>query len=308
MAIRGKPAAATLGLLAVTAVWGSTFLIVQDAVARMPVFGFLSWRFGVAALALIAFRPRAPRRLSRLDIRHGILLGLVLGSAYITQTIGLRSTPAAISGFITGLFVVLAPLLSWVLLRRRQTAVVWLGVLLATAGLALITLSGATFGLGELATLACAVFFGLHIAGLGEWSAGRDGYALTTVQIATVATVCLAVSAAQGPVLPHGSGEWEAIAITGIAASAVAYLVQTWAQSLLSAVQTSVVLTMEPVFAGLFAVAVGKQPLHATTIAGGALVVTAMYLIELRGTRPGPPAHDDPEPSRQGTYAGTRDS
>jgi drug/metabolite transporter (DMT)-like permease len=273
--------AAVGALAAVTAVWGYTFVIERNAIARMPVFAFLAWRFVIAALVMAALRPRAVTRLSRRELRRGVLLGLVLGAAYAAQTLGLRDTPPAISGFITGLFVLFTPVLSWALLRRRVAPRVWLGVILASAGLGMITLGGFAFNEGALLTLACALLFGLHIVGLGEWSAGSDAYGLTTVQLATVGALCLAVSLAGGPSAPHGASVWLAVLVTAVAASAVAFMVQTWAQARLSATQTAVVLTLEPVFAAFSAVLFGGESLRLMTVAGGALVVLAMYATEL---------------------------
>jgi drug/metabolite transporter (DMT)-like permease len=272
-----------ISLVGVAAVFGATFLAVKDAVARMPVFDFLAWRFAIATCLMVIARPRAVRTLDARGVRCGILLGAALGSAYIAQTIGLQHTPAAVSGFITGLFVVFTPVLSWLLLRRRAGLVVWLAVALAGGGLALITLGGFALSVGELLTLVCAVFFALHIVGLGEWSPGRDSWALTVFQMATVAVLCTACALfTTGISVPRGTSEWFAILLTAVLASAVAYGVQTWAQSRLSATQVAVILTMEPVFAAVFAVAVGGETLGVTAIIGGVLVVLAMYLVELR--------------------------
>jgi drug/metabolite transporter (DMT)-like permease len=218
-------------------------------------------------------------------VGHGILLGLALGAGYITQAIGLRHTPAAVSGFLTGLFVVFTPVLSWLLLRRRLAVPVWLAVLLAGAGLALITAGGFAVSAGEVLSLTCAVFFALQIVGAGEWSPGRDAYALTVTELATAAVMCLAGALASGRIgAPHSGGEWMAVAITAVLASALGYTVQMWAQTWLTATQTAVILTLEPVFAAIFAVAVGGERLGAAAIAGGVLVVTAMYLVQVRSS------------------------
>ena len=280
-----RPLAAMLALVAAAAIWGATYLVVKQAVTRMPVFDFLAWRFCAAAALLIAARPGAVRRLGAHGLRHGILLGLALGAGYITQAIGLRHTPAAVSGFLTGLFVVFTPVLSWLLLRRRLALSVWLGVLVAGAGLALITAGGFAVSVGELLSLTCAVFFALQIVAAGEWSPGRDPYALTVTELATVAVMCLAGALASGRIgAPHGGGEWLAVAITAVLASALGYTVQMWAQTWLTATQTAVILTLEPVFAGIFAVAVGGERLGAAAMAGGVLVVTAMYLVQVRSS------------------------
>jgi drug/metabolite transporter (DMT)-like permease len=280
---RGRQPTAVIGLMAAAAVWGATFLVVKDAVARMPVFDFLAWRFALAAGLLVIARPRAMRGLGSRGVRHGALLGLVLGLAYATQAIGLQHTPAAVSGFLTGLFVVFTPVLSWLLLRRRLAPSAWLAVLLAGGGLALITLGGFAVGSGEFYTLACAVLFGLQIVGIGEWSAGHDALALTTVQLATVAALSMATALATGRLsVPDSGADWLDIAITAVLASALAFTIQTWAQTRLSATHTAVILTTEPVFAAIFAVALGGETLGLPAIAGGVLVVGAMYLIQLR--------------------------
>ncbi|MHB1612941.1 MAG: DMT family transporter [Actinomycetes bacterium] len=280
---------ATLGLVAVTAVWGSTFLVVKDAIATMPAMDFLAVRFVLATVAMVLVRPRAVRGLGAAGWRHGILLGLVLAAGYVTQTIGLATTPAAVSGFITGMFVVVTPVIGLLVLHRRVTMSTWTAVGLATAGLGLISLRGASISSGELLTLACAVAFAVHIVGLGEWSAGHDAYPLAVVQLGTVAVVCTSASLPGGLVLPPGGTAWAAVGITAVLATAVAFLVQTWAQARLPPTRAAVVMTMEPVFAGLFAVVLGGERLGVRTLAGASMVLAAMYLVELRPSRAAPP-------------------
>src|SRR5947207_3868872 len=127
----------------------------------MPVMDFLAWRFVIAALAMLVLRPRSVAGLSPADRRHGVLLGLALGAGYVAQTFGLENTPATVSGFITGLFVVFTPLCAGALLRRNIPATAWVGVALATLGLALLSLHGLSVGRGEAITLLCAVSFAL---------------------------------------------------------------------------------------------------------------------------------------------------
>lgn len=282
-----------VALLGVTLVWGWTFVIVKDAVARMPVMDFLAWRFLVAALVMVAVRPWSLRRLDRRGVVHGLGLGALLGGGYVAQTFGLSiGTPASVSGFLTGMAVVFTPIFGGLLLRRRIGVIAWLAVLLATAGLALTSLRGVSFGAGEVLTLGCAACFGMHVVGLSVWSPRDDPYALAVVQIATVGVVCFAVAAGLGLTapsprvltLPQGGAVWLALAVTSILATAVGYLVQTWAQRHVSPTRTAVVLTMEPVFAALAAVLYG-EPLGWATALGGAMVLAAMYLVELNPRR-----------------------
>jgi drug/metabolite transporter (DMT)-like permease len=213
--------------------------------------------------------------------RHGVLLGLALGGGYVAQTFGLERTPATISGFITGLFVVFTPLTAGLLLRRRVPGSAWLGVAVATVGLALLSLHGLSVGRGEAITLLCALAFALHIVGLGEWSTSTDAYGLAVVQLATVAVVSVVVAAPDTLAPPPDAKVWGAVLLTALAATALAFFVQTWAQAHLQPTRAAVVMTMEPVFAGVFGVAVGGDDLGVRTISGALLVLAAMYLVEL---------------------------
>jgi drug/metabolite transporter (DMT)-like permease len=279
--VRSPEAVGTIALVAVTAVWGSTFVVVKDAVERMPVMDFLTWRFALAAVVMAVARPGAVTTLGRDGRRHGVLLGLALAAGYVAQTFGLERTPATISGFITGLFVVFTPLCAGLLLRKRVDVMSWLGVAIATGGLALLSLHGLSVGRGEAITLLCALSFALHIVGLGEWSRPQDAYGLAVVQLATVAVVS-AVAAAPDSLAPPPDGKaWGAILLTALAATAVGFFVQTWAQAHLAPTRAAVVMTMEPVFAGVFGVAIGGDDLTARVVIGALLVLAAMFLVEL---------------------------
>jgi drug/metabolite transporter (DMT)-like permease len=272
---------ATGSLVLVTAVWGSTFVVVKHAVERMPVMDFLAWRFAIAATIMALARPLAIRSLDARGRRAGVLLGLALGGGYVAQTFGLQHTPASVSGFITGLFVVFTPLCAGVLLHKRIDRVTWLAVAVATVGLGLISLQGFSIGSGEAITLLCALAFGLHIVGLGEWSSSYDAAALAIVQLSTVAVISIVIAAPSSLAPPPDAGVWGAVLLTAIAATALAFFIQTWAQARLAPTRAAVVLTMEPVFAGIFGVAVGGDSLSARTVTGAVLVLVAMYLVEL---------------------------
>ncbi|UCD21345.1 MAG: DMT family transporter [Chloroflexota bacterium] len=278
---------AVITLVGVTAIWGYAFLSVQDAIAQMPVMDFLAWRFLVATVVMIALRPTCLRNVTRLELLRGTGLGAILGLAYIAQTYGLRYTSVATSAFITGMFVVLTPVMSWLLIRRRTNRRTWLLVALATVGLALLSLNGWSVGIGELLTLVCAVLFAIHIVGLGEWSSQYEPYALTLLQIGTVAVLSLVAAVPAGIAVPPNPGVWLAVGITGVFATAVAFFVETWALSLVSATRGAVVMTMEPVFAGLFAVVIGGDRLTLRTIVGAACILAAMLIINLKSGRSG---------------------
>lgn len=272
---------ATLGLVSVTAIWGSTFFLIKDLVARMPVADFLAVRFLIAALAMAALFHRPLLRLSRREWWQGSALGAIYGIAQLLQTSGLEHTSASISGFVTGMYVVFTPLLGTVLLRQRLPSVTWIAVLLSVGGLGLLALHGLSVGYGVWLTLASAALYGLHIVGLGTWSRPGSAFALSTVQMMVIAAICLLATAPSGPSLPPDLGAWAAVVYMALAAGAGAMLVQTWAQAHLSPTRAAIVMTLEPVFAAGFAVSFGHDALTWRMLAGGALVLAAMYLVEL---------------------------
>ena len=284
---RPRTFAATLGLLALTAVWGSTFVLIKDVVGRMPVADFLAVRFAIAALAMLAlFAPQA-WRLGRAQILRGMLLGVIYGVGQLLQTWGLSLIAPSVSGFATGMYVVFTPILALVLLRQRVAASVWLAVVVATTGLALLTLNGFEVGFGVWLTLASAALYALHIVLLGQWSRQGEAFGLSAVQMVAIALVCLLATAPHGPVLPPDPGAWFAVLYMALIAGAGAMLMQTWAQSHLPAARAAIVMTTEPVFAAAFAVLLGVDALTWRMIAGGGLVLAAMYLVELMPRRAG---------------------
>lgn len=279
---RSSPNLASIALLGVAAIWGSTFVVVQEAVSKMPVMDFLSIRFLIATIALFLVRPKCLQSLTKLGFFRAIILGLILGLAYITQTFGLQHTSAAISGFITGLFVVITPLLTAALLRHPINRNIWIAVVLATIGLALLSLSSWSIGKGEFLTLLCAIFFALHIIGLGEWSSKHEVYSLAIIQIGFVAVISFIAAVPDGIVLPPDNATWGAVILTAVFATAAAFFVQTWAQSMISPTRTAIIITMEPVFGGIFAVLIAGELITLRLLLGGALVIGAMLLTELK--------------------------
>ncbi len=278
---------AALALLGVTAAWGSTFFLLKDVVERVPVTDFLAVRFALAAVAVWLVAPRSMSRLTPVERRHGILLGLVYGGGQILQTVGLQTTSASVSGFVTGMYVVFTPLLAAVLLRARIGRTVWAAVGLATVGLGVLSLQGFSIGGGEALTLASALLYAAHIVGLGAWSNARSAIGLTVVQLLTITAVCGAGALPGGLVLPARGADWAALVYMSLVAGALALLVQTWAQAHLAATRAAIIMTMEPVWAGLFAVLFGGEQLGPRVVLGGGLVLAAMYLVELGPRRPG---------------------
>lgn len=271
---------AAASLLAMAAIWGSTFFLIHDLLHRLPVFSFLAIRFTIASALLLLVAPRAIGRLSPEKRRHGLVLGVLYGLAQILQTWGLGHTSASVSGFITGLYVVFTPLLGATLVRTRLRHRSWVATALALAGLGVLTLSGVSLGLGEAVTLLAAVLYALHIVGLGVWSNAADAVGMSVLQIIVIALISLAAAVPQGIQLPHRGSDWWAILYMAVAAGALAVLAQTWAQAHLAATRSAIIMSMEPVFAALFAVLFGGETPTARLVIGGLLVVVAMQLAE----------------------------
>lgn len=252
----------------------------------MPVMDFLSIRFAVATLFMIAIRPTFYRHLDLRGWLRGILLGIALGLAYILQTYGLLTVSASISGFLTGMSVVLTPLVSLIILKTKISKSTWLAVGLAVIGLALLSLHGWAIGIGELLTLGCALTLAFHIIGLGVWVERQETYSFALVQVGTVAVMTLIAATPGGIMLPPDLSVWGTVVITAIFATALAFLVQTWAQKLVSPTNIAVVLTMEPVFAGVFGIALGGNEISARIVFGFICVLAAMLIVQLKSAKP----------------------
>jgi drug/metabolite transporter (DMT)-like permease len=268
-----------------TACWGSTFFLIKDLLDRMPVLDFLGVRFAIATVTLVLLFPRALGRLSRASVRRAVVLGLLYGVAQILQTAGLAHTPASVSGFVTGMYVVCTPLFAALLLRTRIGAVTWGAVALAVVGLGVLTLSGLSVGYGEAVTFVAALLYALHIVGLGAWSEARQAMGMTIVQLLVITLVCLAVTAPDGVQLPVTGRDWLSVLYMAVFAAGLALAGQTWAQAHLPPARTAIIMTMEPVFAALFAVLLGGESATVRMLVGGLLVLTAMLVVELAPRR-----------------------
>jgi drug/metabolite transporter (DMT)-like permease len=269
-------------LLTVSAAWGFSFVVMKDAIERQSVNNFLFTRFTVAVLVMILIRPQMIRQLNKDLLLRGGLAGIFLGLGYIAQTLGLERTGAAITGFITGLYVVLTPVIASFVLKEKITPFVWRCIALATVGLALLSIRGFSVGVGEMFVLASAFLFAAHIIALSKWSSGRDVYAMTVVQLSVCAILAGIASAFEGYSLPPDTGVWNVVIFTAVFATAIAFIVQTWSQAHMSATKVAVILTMEVVFAAAFAIVFGGEVLKPQAAIGGVLVIVAMYLIVLK--------------------------
>ncbi len=276
---------AALALLAMAASWGSTFFLIHDLLRRVPAIDFLALRFSMGALFLLILAPRAIGRLSTSARKRAVVLGLLYGFGQILQTIGLASTPASVSGFITGMYVVLTPVFAALILRSRISGLTWVAVFLAISGIAVMTLTGFSIGYGQTLTLVASALYALHIVGLGAWSVPSEAIGVTTLQIITIAVVCTAVAAPGGIVIPHTSADWASVIYMGLIPGALAVMGQTWAQAHLSPTRAAIIMSMEPVFAAFFATLFGGESMTLRVLLGGAMVLSAMLIVELMPRR-----------------------
>ncbi len=269
----------TLLLVGVTAVWGWTFVVVQDAIALYGVLPFLAVRFSLAGAALA---PIYAARLTRRSLLVGGGIGVVLAAGYLFQTTGLLFTTPTNSGLITGLFVVFAPLADRLLFGVNTSRQVLLAVGLSLFGMVLLAGGGPEgANLGDLLTLLCAMALGLHIALLSRYAAGHDAGGLTLAQILAMALLFIVVWPFFEPVSLPPPGVWVALIVTGLLASAGAFLVQTTVQQRIPAARTAIILTMEPVFAALFGYWLAGDRLVAVQLVGAALILSALVIGEV---------------------------
>ncbi len=272
---------ALLALVAVTAVWGVTFVQVKDAVALYPLFAFLAVRFAIASATLVPLGLGRLRALDRRGWTAGAILGLLLAAGYVLQTAGLERTTVSSTGFITGMYVVLTPLIAFGAFRMHVPTAAWLGVALSTAGLALLSGIHGGSAAGDLLVLAGSAVYSLQIVLMERYAPRYDALAFTAVEMLAAFAGLTVVALARGEVsMPHGWTVWSALLVTGVFASALGFLVQTWAQRRTSATRTALVFALEPVWAGIFGFALAGDRLGALGWAGCAVIMAGIVVSE----------------------------
>jgi len=272
---------ALVALLAVTAIWGVTFVQVKDAVALYPLFAFLAVRFAIATVTLAVPAAARVRSLGWSGLASGALLGLLLAAGYVLQTAGLQRTTVSSTGFVTGMYVVLTPLIALLLFQSRIGLMAWGGVVLATTGLAMLSGIQAGSASGDLLVLAGAAVYSLQIVLMERFAPRYDALAFTLVEMLAACAGLAAVALTLGDLrVPHGWTVWGALLVTGVFASALAFLVQTWAQRRTSATRTALAFTMEPVFTALFGYTLADDRLGALGWGGCAVIMSGILLTE----------------------------
>jgi drug/metabolite transporter (DMT)-like permease len=276
-----RPSAPLLLLVGVTAIWGVTFVQVQDALALYPLFAFLAVRFAISTIALAPFAWKPLRALPREGIVAGVGVGALLAAAYGFQTAGLELTTVSSTGFITGLYVVFTPLIALALFGTRVPRALWAGVVLAVLGLLLLNGAPGGSATGNALVLASAFAAALQIAALERFAPRYDPRALTFLQMATSFVGFVAIAVVLGQIeIPRGWTVWAALLVTGLFAGALGFLVATWVQGRTTAARAALVFTLEAPFAALAGVLLADEVLGWAGWFGCAVMMAGLLLAE----------------------------
>jgi drug/metabolite transporter (DMT)-like permease len=268
-------------LVGVTAIWGVTFVQVQDALALYPLFAFLAVRFAISVAVLAPFAWGSLRTMPREGVVAGLGVGVLLAAAYGLQTAGLELTTVASTGFITGLYVVLTPLIAFWLFGTRVPQAAWIGVALALVGLLLLNGVPGGSTLGNALVLGNAVAQSFQIASMERFAPRYDPRALTFLQMTTCFVGFTVIAVALGELeVPRGSTVWGALVVTGVFAGALGYLIATWVQARTTAARAALVFTLEAPFAALFGVLLADEVLGWIGWAGCAVMLAGIVLAE----------------------------
>jgi drug/metabolite transporter (DMT)-like permease len=281
----GRPEAA---LIAVSMIWGATFLVVQNALSVSTPFVFVSMRFGTAALVLALVAGRSLAELTWQEVKAGALIGTAMMAGYSLQTIGLETILSSTSGFLTALYVPIVPLLQWALLRQPPSLPAWIGVGLAFIGLVLIAgLDGAgvDMGYGEFVTVLCAVAFAAEIILISAFAGRLDARRVTVVQLAAASLFATIAAPMAGEPAPVFSWLLASTVIGMALASAAIQLTMNWAQKTVSPTRATIIYASEPVWAGLFGRLAGETLLP-RAILGCSLIVAAVIASQWRSGKP----------------------
>ena len=270
-----------LALVCVTAIWGYTFVPVQEAVAIYPLFAFLAVRFGISTIVLAPFAWRSLGVLPRRGVAAGAGAGVLLAAAYGLQTAGLELTTVTSTGFITGLYVVLTPILALLLFRTPVAAVAWVGASLAVAGLLLLNGVPGGSAAGNALVLGNAVAQSFQIVAMERFAPRYDARALTFLQMAVACAGFTVIALSRGELtMPQGGKVWFALVVTGVFAGALGYLVATWVQSRTTAARAALVFTLEAPFAALFGVLLLSERLGFLGWVGCGIILAGIVLAE----------------------------
>jgi drug/metabolite transporter (DMT)-like permease len=294
---------ADLALGLCTLIWGATFVLVKDALADISVVVYLAVRFALAAALMAIIFWRSLRRLNMKTVWAGAQIGMAMFSGYVFQTAGLKFTTPAKAAFITGMCVVLVPLLLAAFGRRRINAWIWAGAGAALAGLYFLTVPPEGLGAlnrGDPIVFGCAVMFALHIIFIGRYVGDHSVGALAFLQVATTAVLSglavplVAFAGWERPHLVPNTTVIVAVLVTSVGSTVIGFSLQTWAQQHTSPSHTAILVSLEPVFAAITSWLLRTEHFGARTLVGAALILGGILLAELKG--PAPTVPESPEP------------
>lgn len=284
-----KQIKADILLLVITAIWGSSFALMKNALEHIPSFAYLSLRFIIAAVILVIIFRKRVKKINKKLLVYGSIIGLMLFGGMALQVSGLRFTSASNSAFITGLNVVMVPVVSAVFLRKKPGRTSIIGVVVAFGGL--FFLSGGLnfrFNIGDFLTLLCAVCFTFQIIFIDKYTEGEDPVLLAVLQIAFAAVLntFLWLGFDYKP-FQFNSAIIVTLVITGVLGTAFAYAGQTIIQRFTSPTRTALIFTAEPVFGAFFALVIPNslgmtEVLTINTIVGCLLILGGMLISEIR--------------------------
>ena len=275
---------ADLGLLLVALLWGAGFLFTKRGLDYITPLWMMSMRFVGATIIMSIVFYKNFRKISKSDLKAGLIIGIFLYIAFATQTIGLQYTSISNQAFLTATNVVFVPFLVWVVYKKAPDKFAFIGAALATVGIGLITLKeGLHLNVGDMWTLACAVFFAGHIVSIGFFAKDKDPIALTIVQFAVAAVLSL-VSALMMEPLPAkiGSEAMVAVGYMVLASTLLAFLLQNICQKYTPSTHASLILSLESVFGTLVAVIFEGEMFNLQMAFGCITVFAAILLIETR--------------------------
>ncbi|MDY6787413.1 MAG: DMT family transporter [candidate division WOR-3 bacterium] len=269
-------------LITGTFFWGATFVIVKDIISRTDAYAFLAVRFLIAALLPVPFFISKIRTINRRELISGIILGIVLSGGYIFQTLGLKITSASNTAFITGLSVIIVPLLSAAKLREMPRLNVFAAVITAAVGLYLLTVrNGLHFSQGDILVIFCAFFFALQIVLVSSMTRGASAVNITVIELFTVSVVSFIASLTLGTFqLPPDLKAWAGTLFCALFATTFIFIIQSRYQHYITDYKAAVIYSLEPLFASITAFFVLGEVLGIKGIIGGMLIFAAMLISE----------------------------
>ncbi len=270
-----------LALLTAALIWGSSFIIMKDAVDGIPVFQLLAIRFTIAAVLLGVLFFRRLMRANRQLLLHGALCGALLLTAYTVQTFGLAETTPGKNAFLTAVYCVLVPFVGWIVYRKRPAIRSWLAAVLCLGGIGLVSLGGdLAVGRGDALTLLGGVVYALHVVALSHFTRKHDAVALTVVQFAVCAVLAWGCSLLTEPGAALPQGHWPQLLYLAVFATAGALLLQSLGQERTPPSQAAILLSLESVFGVLFSVLTGAEGLSVQLVSGFVLIFVSVLVSE----------------------------